>query len=106
MNNILHSPFKAIADPTRREILALLVGAETPLPITTITERFETTRQAVTKHIKILNSAGLIEIRKKGRERYCNINPVPLKEVYEWVALYREFWGTQLPVLGRILEQQ
>jgi DNA-binding transcriptional ArsR family regulator len=96
MMQTLHSPFKAIADPTRREILSLLVNANKPLPITSITENFNATRQAVTKHIKILSASGLIDIRKRGRERYCNINPAPLREVYYWLDNYKSFWNETL----------
>ena len=106
MNDLQHSPFKAIADPTRREIISLLVDAQSPLPITSITDRFPTTRQAVTKHIKVLHSAGLIHIRKSGRERYCLLNPKPLKEVYEWVASYQQHWGARIESLEKYFEQE
>lgn len=84
-----HTAFKAIADPTRREIIALLADTGESLPITSITERFQTSRQAVTKHIKILHAAGLIEIQKRGRERYCSVNVRPLQDVYIWVTRYK-----------------
>ena len=79
--------FKAIADPTRREIFHALVIASTTIPITQIANDFKMSRQGVTKHIKTLESAGLISIESLGRERYCNANPKPLKEVNKWLQV-------------------
>ena len=86
-----YSVFKAIADPTRREIIRLLVIASGALTINSIQDKFASSRQAVTKHIKLLSSAGLIVIEQKGRERYCHIDVTPLKEVLDWVSHYEQF---------------
>ncbi len=88
--------FKAIADPTRREIFHALVIATSALSITQISNQFEMTRQGVTKHIKTLEEAGLVNIQSQGRERYCNANAKPLKEVNKWLQFYSKFWDTKL----------
>jgi len=72
--------FKAIADPTRREIFHALVIASSALSITEISNQFEMSRQGVTKHIKTLEDAGLVNLANQGRERFCNANAKPLKE--------------------------
>lgn len=93
---------KAIADPTRREIFHALVMASVAMPITQISEQFATiSRQGVTKHIKTLEDAGLIAISSKGRERYCQADPKPLKMVYDWLGFYDKFWDD---ALGRLDE--
>ncbi|MEL6810524.1 MAG: metalloregulator ArsR/SmtB family transcription factor [Bacteroidota bacterium] len=96
---------KAIADPTRREIFHALVVAATALPITQISNQFQMSRQGVTKHIKTLESAGLVHINSQGRERYCFADPKPLKEVNKWVKFYEQFWDTALGDLETYLDQ-
>ncbi|MEO9485772.1 MAG: metalloregulator ArsR/SmtB family transcription factor [Ekhidna sp.] len=88
--------FKAVADPTRREIFHALVVASVAMPITQIAEQFDISRQGVTKHIKTLEDAGLIAISTQGRERYCLADPKPLKMVYDWLGFYDKFWGNAL----------
>ena len=95
---------KAIADPTRREIFHALVLAVTALPITQISSQFDISRQGVTKHIKTLENAGLVQISSKGRERYCLANPKPLKEVNKWLKFYEQFWNDALGNLGTYLD--
>ncbi len=87
---------KAIADPTRREIFHVLVVAATALPITQISSQFEISRQGVTKHIKTLEHAGLVQITNKGRERYCFADTKPLKQVNKWLKFYEQFWDGAL----------
>jgi DNA-binding transcriptional ArsR family regulator len=79
--------FQAIADPTRREILSLI--AKKPMKIGSVTERFNISRTAVYKHIKILAYYGLIRINKKGREHYCEADFSNLKEISDWIARYK-----------------
>ena len=95
--------FKAIADPTRREIFHVLVLASTALPITQIAQQFEISRQGVTKHIKSLESAGLISIENNGRERYCQAQPTALRSLSEWLSFYDKFWDDSLDRLGEHL---
>ena len=100
-----YSVFKAIADPTRREILILLVTASsTAMSINGIAENFGSSRQAITKHLNILQSAGLVRIDQQGRERYCSPEIEPLKEVTEWLAAYEKFWNRKLDDLEGFLD--
>lgn len=96
--------FQAIADPTRREILSLLTNKD--LKLNDVADKFRISRPAISKHIKILNECGLIKINQKGRERYCKINPKPLKEVYDWVQYFDQFWGQKLNSLKNFLENK
>lgn len=88
--------FKAIADPTRRSIFHALVLAGSALSITQISAEHDISRQGVTKHIKNLESAGLISIDKDGRERYCKAEPRTLKLVLDWLTYYDKFWDDAL----------
>jgi DNA-binding transcriptional ArsR family regulator len=96
--------FKAIADPTRREIFHALVLATSALSITQISNQFDISRQGITKHIKTLQEAGLVYIDAQGRERFCNANAKPLKEVNKWLKYYEEFWDDSLQSLGDYLD--
>ncbi len=95
--------FKAIADPTRRDIFHALVIATSALSITQISNQFEISRQGVTKHIKTLEDAGLVQIDNKGRERFCNANAKPLKEINKWMKFYEQYWDDALDNLGEYL---
>jgi DNA-binding transcriptional ArsR family regulator len=98
--------FKAIADPTRRKIIELLMVSGA-LPITAIAADFNSARQVVTKHIYVLENAGLIKIEDSdGRERYCTVQYQPLKEVFDWVAHYEQFWDDKLGALQKHLIQK
>lgn len=97
---------KAIADPTRREIFHALVVAATALPITQIADQFEISRQGVTKHIGILESAGLVRSSILGRERVCQYNAVPLKELNKWLRFYEKFWDQAIDNLGNYLDRK
>ncbi len=97
---------KAIADPTRREIFHALVVASTALPITQISNQFDISRQGVTKHIKTLEEAGLVQISSKGRERFCYADPKPLKEVTKWLKFYEQFWGDTIENLASYLDHK
>ena len=98
--------FKAIADPTRREIIHMLVAASTALSITQVTQKFDISRQGITKHIKSLQEAGLVSISEQGREKYCSATPVKLKVVYDWIAAYEQFWTDKLHDLGDFLDMK
>jgi len=95
--------FQAIADPTRRDIIGLI--AHRSLNLNTVAEHFDISRPAVSKHIKILTQCGLLTIRQKGRDRYCEANLKKLNEVSEWVERYRTFWTNKLDALGDFLEK-
>lgn len=98
--------FKAIADPTRREIFHLLMVAGTALSLTQISEQFEMSRQGVTKHVKLLEDAGLVKTLEQGRERFCEANPTPLHEIKNWVAVYDRFWQDRLQKLDQYLQSK
>src|SRR3972149_11730377 len=86
----LSATCSALADPTRRAILARLVDGEAP-----VTERaapFEMSMPAVSKHLKVLERAGLIERSRHAQWRPCRLAPAPLKEVADWVERYRQLW--------------
>src|SRR3954467_2910540 len=95
--------FQAIADPTRREIINMV--AHQSLNLNAVAEKFDISRPAISKHIKILTECGLIVINQQGRERYCEANLAPLREVSRWVKQYKVFWTTKLDALEQFLEQ-
>jgi len=96
--------FKAIADSKRREIFHALVIATSALTITQISNQFEISRQGITKHIKILEDAGLIYFNDQGRERFCVVDAKPLKEVNKWLQFYEQFWDDSLGNLENYLD--
>lgn len=96
--------FFAIGDPTRRKILGMLSQSEAS--ITTIVEEFPITRTAVKKHLIILHEAKLVTTMKVGRKLMYQINPEPLKDVWNWVCYYKEFWEAKLDSLEEYLRRQ
>ncbi len=96
--------FQAIADPTRREIIGLI--AHQSLNLNTVADNFDISRPAISKHIKILTQCGLLTIRQKGRDRYCEANFKKLSEVSDWVEQYRSFWNNKLDALGDFLDKE
>ena len=106
MQNKIDKIFKAIADPTRREILHALVVASVALPITDISAQFDISRQGITKHIKILEEADLVKIKKSGRESIIYPNPKSLKKVSEWLKFYENFWDSKLKDLVTFLDKK
>lgn len=95
--------FQAIADPTRRQIIHIL--ARQSMNLNAIAERFEVSRPAISKHIKILTECGLVTIRQYGRERYCEAKLQKLNQVSGWVEQYRQFWSKKLDALENYLEE-
>lgn len=93
--------FQAIADPTRRAIIALItLQAMTP---NAIAENFNTTRQAVSKHLRILTECELVKPQQQGREIYYSLDMDKMKEIDQWLAQYRAIWQTQLNQLDHLL---
>jgi DNA-binding transcriptional ArsR family regulator len=98
--------FRAVADPTRRRIIGLLMVSGA-MPITAIAKDFDSARQVVTKHIYILEKAGIVKIEDvNGRERYCSVQYQPLKEIYDWVSVYEQFWDNKLTALQAHIKQK
>lgn len=96
----LDASFKALADSTRREIIYLLAVTPSGISINTICSQFPVSRQGVTKHIRVLEKAGLIEIKDKGRERKCFLNPLPLQPVMDWLQFYKSYWSSKIDDLN------
>ena len=93
--------FQAIADPTRRAIIALIaLQAMTP---NAIAEHFDTSRQAVSKHLRILAECELIKHSRNGREIYYQLEIDKMKEIDEWLEQYREIWETRFSQLEDVL---
>lgn len=86
--------YQAIADPTRREIIHLL--AHQTLNLNAIADKFDISRPAVSKHIRILTECGLLMITQQGRERYCRADLEKLQEVAEWTEQFKNFWTERL----------
>lgn len=96
-------PFQAIADPTRRAILCLIaLQAMTP---NAIAEHFDSSRQAISKHIQILAECQLVSQKQTGREIYYHFNPQKMKEVDNWVAQFRAQWEQRFTQLNEVLQQ-
>ncbi len=96
--------FQAIADPTRRAILSLIaLQAMTP---TALAEHFDSSRQAVSKHIKILTECQLIKQEQSGREIYYSFNSKKLKEVDKWLQQFRDKWEDRFSQLDNLLKNQ
>ena len=106
MQNRINRLFKAIADPTRREIFHALILATSALSITQLSNKFDISRQGVTKHIKTLEKAGLVYIDSQGRERFCNANAKPLIEINKWLKFYEQFWDDSLQNLSNYLDNK
>jgi DNA-binding transcriptional ArsR family regulator len=93
--------FQAIADPTRRAILALIaVQAMTP---NAIAEHFDTTRQAVSKHLRILAECELVKQEHQGREIYYQIEIEKMKEIDKWLEQFRKIWESRFQQLDQLL---
>jgi DNA-binding transcriptional ArsR family regulator len=96
--------FRAIADPTRREILSLLRGGRRS--VGDIASNFRTSRPAISRHLRLLRSAGLVVARRKGTARICELNAKPLRAVDDWLRDYEAFWGESLRRLKSYVEEE
>lgn len=94
--------FQAIADPTRRRLLELIAGEE--LSISTISSHFTMSRTAVTKHLHVLESAGLVNSRKMGREKLYCLEAEPLQKLRTWLTFYEQYWDDKLLILKNVVE--
>lgn len=96
--------FRAIADPTRREILGLLRGGRRS--VGDIAANFRTSRPAISRHLRLLRSVGLIVTKQDGAARICTLNAKPLRTINNWLKDYEAFWGESLRSLKRYVEEQ
>ncbi|MFZ6025151.1 MAG: ArsR/SmtB family transcription factor [Bacteroidota bacterium] len=93
--------FQAIADPTRRAIIALIAfQAMTP---NAIAEHFDSSRQAVSKHLRILTECRLVEQEQSGREIYYTLNAKKMKEIDKWLEQFRQLWENRFSQLDKVL---
>ena|SRR5688572_18641782 len=103
MADQLSTTFAALADPTRRAILARLASGE--CSVTELAEPFEMSMPAVSKHLRVLERAGLIARSREAQWRPCRIEAAPLKEVAEWTERYRQIWEQHFDSLELYLQQ-
>ncbi len=96
--------FRALADPTRREILNILRGGRQT--VGGIAGNFRMSRPAISKHLRLLHRAGLIATRPQGASNLCSLNPQPLRLVNDWVGEYEVFWNESLQRLKRSVEEK
>jgi DNA-binding transcriptional ArsR family regulator len=99
----LSATFAALADPTRRAILARLVAGE--CTVTELAEPFDMSMPAVSKHLRVLERAGLIARRSDAQFRHCRIEGAPLKQVADWAESYRHVWEHRLDRLDDYLRE-
>ncbi|WP_247004861.1 ArsR/SmtB family transcription factor [Halosolutus gelatinilyticus] len=96
--------FSALAHPIRRSILEQL--ADGPEPVSGLAEPHDVSLAAVSKHLHVLEDAGLVEIEKDGRVRRCHLEAAPMSDAFSWLLQYRIFWEDRLDALGAHLENE
>lgn len=105
MRDPLSATFSALANPTRRAILARLVDGEANVSEIAKPFQREMSLPAITKHLKVLENAGLIQKTKEAQWRTCALSPEPLREAADWMEQYRQFWEESLDRLGAYLSE-
>ena len=93
--------FAALSDPTRRRIVARL--ARGPTRVTDLAEPFAMSLNAVSKHLKVLEQAGLVHRQRRGREHHLRLRAAPLREIAQWTLRYERFWNERLDALAEFL---
>ncbi len=96
--------FQVIGDPSRRKMLVML--SENSLTINSLADNFDMSRPAVSKHVKILETAGFISIQDIGRERYCTLKKEGFEELQEWINYFDKFWTSKLKRLEDLLNNK
>jgi DNA-binding transcriptional ArsR family regulator len=99
----LDATFSALADPTRRAIVERLTRGEAS--VGELAEPFAISLPAISKHLTVLERAGLVVRTKEGRVRHCRLIEEPMRDALGWMATYGRFWETQLDSLGRFLSE-
>jgi DNA-binding transcriptional ArsR family regulator len=99
----LDRAFAALSDPTRRALVGRL--ARGPARVTDLAERFPISLNAVSKHLKVLERAGLLKRRRAGREHRMELRPAPLREIARWTSRYQRFWNDKLDALDAFLKE-
>lgn len=95
--------FQAIADPVRRDIIQLL--SRERLTVNAVAEKFDVSRPAISKHLKILEECGIVTFDQQGRERYCMIEPKNLIPAFLWIDQYKNLWEEKLDSFENYLNQ-
>jgi DNA-binding transcriptional ArsR family regulator len=103
MADTISTTFAALADPTRRAILARLAQGETS--VTELAEPFEMSMPAVSKHLRVLENAGLIKRGREAQWRPCKLDPAPLRQAADWLDFYRQFWEESFDRLEEYLQR-
>jgi DNA-binding transcriptional ArsR family regulator len=103
MDDHISTTFSALADPTRRAILARLTLGETS--VTDLASPFEMSMPAISRHLKVLEKAGLIARGREAQWRPCKLKPEPLKYAADWLDEYRRFWDESFDRLGQYLQE-
>jgi DNA-binding transcriptional ArsR family regulator len=103
MSDVLDDTFAALSDPTRRALLVRLADGEST--VTELAIPFEMSLQAVSKHLKVLGRAGLVQQTRDGRIQRCRIEAAPLREALTWIERYRRFWDDRLGALAEYLTE-
>jgi DNA-binding transcriptional ArsR family regulator len=96
------SPFEVLAEPNRRRILDLLGASERP--VGELVDQLDLSQPAVSKHLRILREAGLVEVRGDGQRRLYRVSPEPLRAIDDWLEPYRGMWAARLERLERHLD--
>jgi DNA-binding transcriptional ArsR family regulator len=94
--------FRALGDPTRRAVYERLIAREET--VSALTARFAVSQPAISQHLKTLREAGLVEVRRKGREAHYSAGPEGLKPLFDWMAHYEKFWRNRGSKLKAVLE--
>ena len=94
--------FQAMADPVRRDIIQLL--ANEVLTVNSIAGKFDVSRPAISKHLKILSECGIISVQKQGRERLCRLQPRNLIPAFLWIDQYRQLWEEKIDFFENYLQ--
>jgi len=95
--------FSALSDPTRRAIISQLAKGE--FSIMELASPFDMSLPAVSKHVRILEDAGLLIRKKRGRVHYCHLNARPLRDAAQWLVFYQQFWDSKLDALANFLQE-
>lgn len=100
----LNNLFSALSDPTRRQMLKRLAREE--MSVADLAEPFHVSKSAITKHIRVLENAGLLNRTIEGRVHRCSLSPEPLVAVSDWVQFYEQFWHKKLDALDAYLNRK
>lgn len=104
MHEQLDATFHALADPTRRAMLVALADGERTLAALALP--FDMSLQGAIKHVRVLESAGLVRCRRSGRAQLCSLRPSPLAQADRWLRQWERFWSTRLDRLEALLEKE